>query len=284
MRDVNKRLVAQERRRSAPTPWDKIPNKPTEFPPSPHTHSATNITSGELGDARLPARIRGAAQLITDWDYARTNGFYVGNGAANAPEATGWFLGYVEARNTLWVTQTVHAFDAADEGPADTRMYRRDRNNGEWQAWYRLRPSEEEQALLWAAKDHQHAATDITSGTLSVARGGTGQTTVAGVKSAFGITAAENRLAELEGRKYASGTISTQANAYTTVTLSAGLFSSTPHVVASNGSQSAVGISRIVNTTRTSFQIGIWGLSGQRIAGSGVDWIATGPGINWITP
>lgn len=74
--------------------------------------------------------------------------------------------------------------------------------------------------------------------------------------------------------RIARGTTSTTANAYTTVTLPAGRFASAPAVVASNGSQGTVGVSRIVNRTATSFQVGIWSLAGAWIAGSGVDWIA----------
>lgn len=48
-----------------------------------------------------------------------------------------------------------------------------------------------------AASGHKHSAGDITSGTLPVTRGGTGQTTAAGVKSAFGVTALETSLANL---------------------------------------------------------------------------------------
>ncbi|MCU7380965.1 hypothetical protein OBO34_21870, partial [Clostridiales Family XIII bacterium ASD5510] len=48
-----------------------------------------------------------------------------------------------------------------------------------------------------AASSHNHSATNITSGTLPVTRGGTGQTTAAGVKSAFGVTALETSLANL---------------------------------------------------------------------------------------
>lgn len=45
-----------------------------------------------------------------------------------------------------------------------------------------------------AAASHNHNAANITSGTLPVARGGTGQANTAAVKSAFGITALENSL------------------------------------------------------------------------------------------
>ncbi|MCB6992884.1 hypothetical protein LI177_05215 [bacterium 210820-DFI.6.37] len=48
-----------------------------------------------------------------------------------------------------------------------------------------------------AASSHNHAATAITSGTLGLARGGTGQTSLASVKSAFGITALETAMESL---------------------------------------------------------------------------------------
>lgn len=44
MRDVNKRLVAQERRRVNGATWDGISDKPSTFPPSPHTHDWGQIT------------------------------------------------------------------------------------------------------------------------------------------------------------------------------------------------------------------------------------------------
>lgn len=48
-----------------------------------------------------------------------------------------------------------------------------------------------------ANSSHDHDASDITSGTLPLARGGTGQTSLSGVKSAFGITTLENNFANL---------------------------------------------------------------------------------------
>lgn len=48
-----------------------------------------------------------------------------------------------------------------------------------------------------ANSSHDHDASDITSGTLPLERGGTGQTGLAGIKSAFGITALENNFINL---------------------------------------------------------------------------------------
>ena len=48
-----------------------------------------------------------------------------------------------------------------------------------------------------ANTSHKHSAADITSGTLPLTRGGTGQTSLANVKIALGITALENNFANL---------------------------------------------------------------------------------------
>lgn len=73
----------------------------------------------------------------------------------------------------------------------------------------------------------------------------------------------------------ASGTASAAASGYTTVTFPAGRFTKPPAVVAANGHQSNVGVSRVVNVTETSFQVGIWAISGVQVAGSGIHWTAT---------
>src|SRR5690606_13933847 len=39
--------------------WSEVSDKPSTFSPSAHTHSASDITSGTLSDARLPATIGG---------------------------------------------------------------------------------------------------------------------------------------------------------------------------------------------------------------------------------
>lgn len=60
-----------------------------------------------------------------------------------------------------------------------------------------------------ANSSHSHDASDITSGTLPLARGGTGQTSLANVKNAFGITALENNFSNLINE----GTIQAAENA-----------------------------------------------------------------------
>ena len=48
-----------------------------------------------------------------------------------------------------------------------------------------------------ANSSHSHDASNIKSGTMPLTRGGTGQTSLANVKNAFGITALENNFANL---------------------------------------------------------------------------------------
>lgn len=73
---------------------------------------------------------------------------------------------------------------------------------------------------------------------------------------------------------FAKGTVNTPSSGYLTVNFPAGTFSVAPSVVASNGLQANIGVSRVINVTATSFQVGIWAISGVQIAGSGVSWIA----------
>ncbi len=95
-----------------------------------------------MADARLPVRLGVYGATVADWNSATSNGFHMGNAAANAPTALGWYFGYVEAHNDLYMTQTVHGF--ITDAPNDTKAWRRDMNNGTWSAWYRLRISEAE--------------------------------------------------------------------------------------------------------------------------------------------
>lgn len=122
--------------------------------------AATDITSGTLADALLPARLREQAATVTDWDTAIPNGVYMAADAANSPES-GWLLGYTLNHGAAgWCTQTVHAFTG--DSSSDTKTWRRELNNGTWGSWYRLRLSEAEQQALWDARyaltGHNHDA------------------------------------------------------------------------------------------------------------------------------
>lgn len=153
-------------------------------------NNASNLTTGVIPDGQLPARLRAASITIADWDSAIENGWYMASGAANAPTADAvWYTGSVEAPNINWITQTVHAFAA--DWPENTLTWRRDRNNGVWGAWYRLRLSEAEQSALYLN------ASNMTAGTLPIVRGGTGGTTAADARTALGIGSMATRNATI---------------------------------------------------------------------------------------
>ena len=123
---------------------------------------ASKLGSGIIADARLPARLRAAALIITDWNNATQNGWYMASGADNAPTADAtWYKGNVEVHNASWLTQTVTAFTL--DSPADTRTWRRECNSGSWGPWYRLRLSEAEQSALY-----HRDATEAVKGVLRI--------------------------------------------------------------------------------------------------------------------
>lgn len=92
---------------------------------------AGNFTPASKLDNR--AELAGAARIVTDWNSAVNNGWYMAAGAANAPAAVGgsWLIGTVTQHNSLWIQQEVWQFTA---GPEVTR-YRRHMLNGGWSAW-----------------------------------------------------------------------------------------------------------------------------------------------------
>ena len=159
--------------------------------PTSHNHDASNINAGTLANDRLPARLQAAAQTISDWNDALENGWYQGNQAANAPDGVlDWWLGYVEAYNALWVTQTVHRFTM--DTPANTDIWRRSSSDGGgfriWNAWYKLQLSQAEQDARYqasgsyAAASHTHgnitnAGAIGTTANLPVVTGASGQLT-----------------------------------------------------------------------------------------------------------
>lgn len=113
---------------------------------SPHSATWRDDVIRSLGQITLSSLTNGSrlgpvAKSITDWNSATENGWFMGLDAANAP-GTGWFMGWVEAHLPTWVTQTVHGFSS--DAPTDLKLWRRERNNGTWTGWYRLRWSEAE--------------------------------------------------------------------------------------------------------------------------------------------
>jgi hypothetical protein len=98
--------------------------------------SGTIWTSGNFNPAtKLDARseLSTAAHIISDWNAAVTNGWFMAAGAANAPAAVGgnWLMGVVTRHNASWIQQEVWQFT----GAAPTTRFRRHCNNGTWGGW-----------------------------------------------------------------------------------------------------------------------------------------------------
>ncbi len=84
--------------------WDEVSGKPATFPPAAHTHSASDITSGTLSDARLPSTMGGktfisscviqgglalGSQAIYLYESNSDGSFTIRTGPAGGPY--GWF-------------------------------------------------------------------------------------------------------------------------------------------------------------------------------------------------
>ena len=94
------------------------------------TYSAT----GQLSLSGTTFNLNGVCQIITDWNAATANGFYMGNGASHAPTTGAWYFGQVIAHNANYLLQTVYQFTASTNAIAIPK-YIRARMNGTWGAW-----------------------------------------------------------------------------------------------------------------------------------------------------
>lgn len=88
-------------------------------------------SDGKLAEGWLPSRLGGTCTLITDWNAATENGWYMSQGAANGPYAE-WLMGEVIKHNDRWICQRVCRF------AADQVWYVRYKINGVWQSWRHL--------------------------------------------------------------------------------------------------------------------------------------------------
>lgn len=95
-------------------------------------------TLAEIGAAAAShgRHIPDACTIITDWNAATTNGWYMASSASNAPnnDSSTWYFGRVIAHNTNYVYQEVYQFTASTDAKAIPK-YIRVKNNGIWGAW-----------------------------------------------------------------------------------------------------------------------------------------------------
>ena len=88
--------------------------------------------TGPEGPTRPP--LLAYPEIITNWDNAITNGWFMGYDAYQAPDY-GWWLGIVSAHNAEWVTQEVWNFTA--DTNAVTQVWIRRGSPGVWGPWRR---------------------------------------------------------------------------------------------------------------------------------------------------
>lgn len=169
MRDIHKRLVAQERRRIDRATWDGISDKPTTFPPSPHTHAWADLTDplahnlGTIQGSRLPGEF--------------PVGVSFGQAGVGFPESDGTV---VNVRHTGYRQfQQFYNRNTTEAG-----LYIRTANgDSEWTPWVQMSSRAYVDGKTWdwgtditgkpatfPPSYHVHSAVQITSGTLDPAR------------------------------------------------------------------------------------------------------------------
>lgn len=99
-----------------------------------HAHSAADLTSGTVDNARLPTRLQEVALLFTDANSCVTNGWYRNAAAAsNLPNASSGYLEVVQY-SAVYILQVwwEHSSTASVR-----QMYSRVMHNSVWSAWER---------------------------------------------------------------------------------------------------------------------------------------------------
>lgn len=120
--------------------WADITDKPTSFTPSAHTHSAADLTSGTIPEARLPNRLRADAVDLgsADLDDIRESGWRMQDSSADATLARHYPITRAGFLETVWSTlgsdfglQRYTDYHTSQGFGSFTRTY----YNGTWSAW-----------------------------------------------------------------------------------------------------------------------------------------------------
>lgn len=162
--------------------WDGITGKPTAFSPSAHTHAQSDVTGldAALAGKSDTGHVHGIAG-VTGLQSALDGKSDTGHGHAIAD--TSGLQAALDAKAAAGHTHT----QAQVEGLADALAGKAASSHSHSQADVTGLVD----ALAGkAAAGHKHSAADVTSGTLPIARGGTGATTAAGALAALGAASA----------------------------------------------------------------------------------------------
>ena len=100
------------------------------------TDSDTSYSAGtQLSLAGTTFKLKDNCTMITDWNMAITNGWYMSYNAANSP-INGWVYGIVIAHNSICVRQIVYLFAVGDNIlVAGNDRYERVNHQGNWGSW-----------------------------------------------------------------------------------------------------------------------------------------------------
>ena len=155
---------------------------------SSHTHNYAGSSSA--GGAATSANKVNVTTLTSQNlnDYRTPGTFFCaggGNTCTNKPSGIDNFGMYVIQSASGWYTQILYG--------SDDDMYTRRWASNSWTGWVKFYSTGNKPtaaAIGAAAASHNHSAANITSGTLAIARGGTGATTAAAARTALGITPA----------------------------------------------------------------------------------------------
>lgn len=155
---------------------------------SSHTHNYAGSSSA--GGAATSANKVNVTTLTSQNlnDYRTPGTFFCaggGNTCTNKPSGIDNFGMYVIQSASGWYTQILYG--------SDDDMYTRRWASDGWTGWVKFYSTGNKPTAAdigAAAASHNHSAANITSGTLAIARGGTGATTAAAARTALGITPA----------------------------------------------------------------------------------------------
>ena len=155
---------------------------------SSHTHNYAGSSS--VGGAATSANKVNVTTLTSQNlnDYRTPGTFFCaggGNTCTNKPSGIDNFGMYVIQSASGWYTQILYG--------SDDDIYTRRWASDGWTGWVKFYSTGNKPTAAdigAAAASHNHSAANITSGTLAIARGGTGATTAAAARTALGITPA----------------------------------------------------------------------------------------------